>query len=169
MISEQKNEAAYLTGIRKIEVRPCEMPTPAPGEVLIKIAYVGVCGSDAHFFESCMRKGKPFGLPLILGHEASGTVAALGEGVRNLRLGDRVCIEPQLTCNTCAFCRSGHYNMCPDVQFPSVPPYDGMLRRYFCFPAYLCHKLPENVSLAEGAMIEPLAVGMSAAEKAETE
>lgn len=164
---ERKNMAAYLAGVRKIEVLECEAPKPRAGEVLIQIAYVGICGSDAHFFDSCIRKGKPFALPLILGHEASGTVVGLGEGVKTLKIGDRVCIEPQMTCGECEFCRSGHYNMCPDVEFPSVPPYDGMLRTYFRFPAYLCHKLPDNVSLQEGAMIEPLAVGMSAAEKAE--
>ncbi len=160
-----ENRAAFMTAVKKVEIKPCEMPVPAPGEVLLKMAYIGVCGSDAHFYESGERKGKAFDLPFILGHEASAVVEGVGEGVKNLKVGDRIVIEPQKTCGICEFCKSGHYNMCPDVIFPSTPPYDGMLREHFTFPASLCHKLPDNVSLLEGALIEPLAVGLSAAER----
>lgn len=159
------NCAAYMTAVQKIELRDCPMPEAAPGEVLLEMAYVGVCGSDAHFFESGQRKGKDFDLPFILGHEASAVVVAVGKGVENLVPGDRVVIEPQQTCGKCEFCKSGHYNMCPDVVFPSVPPYDGMLRRYMTFPAHLCYKVPSQVSLLESALVEPLAVGLSAAER----
>lgn len=164
-MNNRKNIAAYLTGVRKIEIRECEVPKVASGEVLIEMEYVGICGSDIHFFEECTRKGMPISLPLILGHEGSGTVVEIGENVTELAVGDRVCIEPQKTCNICKFCKSGHYNMCPHVQFPSVPPYDGMMRKYFAFPAHLCHKLPQSVTFEEGALIEPFAVGMSAAWK----
>ena len=160
-----KNSAAYMTAVQKISIRDCQMPKPGAGEVLLKMAYVGVCGSDAHFFETGKRKGEDIPLPFILGHEASAVVERVGAGVSQLRPGDRVVIEPQQTCGICEFCRSGHYNMCPDVAFPSVPPYDGMLRQYMTFPAYLCYKLPKNVTLLEGALIEPLAVGLSAAER----
>ena len=159
------NRAAYMTAIQKIELTSCPVQEVGPGKVLLEIAYVGVCGSDAHFFESGMRKGKYFELPFLLGHEASATVVSVGEGVENLAPGDRVVIEPQQTCGVCEFCKSGHYNMCPEVAFPSVPPYDGMLRNYMTFPAHLCYKLPEKVSLLEGALVEPLAVGLSAAER----
>lgn len=159
------NRAAYMTAVRKIQILDCPMPEPASDEVLLEIAYVGVCGSDVHFFESGERKGAPFALPFILGHEASAVVVSAGSGVRDLRPGDRVVIEPQKTCGVCEFCRGGHYNMCPDVVFPSVPPYDGMLRRYMTFPAHLCCKLPDHVSLLEGALAEPLAVGLSAADR----
>lgn len=159
------NSAAYMTAVQKIVVRDCQMPELSPGEVLLKMAYVGVCGSDAHFFETGKRKGENIPLPFILGHEASAVVEKIGEGVSHLKVGDRVVIEPQKTCGVCEFCRSGHYNMCPDVAFPSVPPYDGMLRQYMAFPAHLCYKLPEKVSMLEGALIEPLAVGLSAAER----
>lgn len=160
-----QNSAAYMTAVQKIEIRDCPMPTVADGEVLLEVAYVGVCGSDVHFFESGKRKDQDIPLPFILGHEASATVVSIGKGVSGLKPGDRVVIEPQKTCGICEFCRSGHYNMCPDVVFPSVPPNDGMLRRYFAFPAHLCYKLPDSVSLLEGALVEPLAVGLSAADR----
>lgn len=141
------------------------MPQAGEGEALLKVEYVGICGSDAHFFESGMRKGKAFDLPFILGHECAGTVVETGPHVKGLRPGDRVCFEPQITCGICVYCRSGHYNMCPDVHFPSVPPYDGMLRDYAALPAHLLYPLPDNVSTLEGALIEPLAVGLSAASR----
>lgn len=162
-----KNQAAVMTAVKKLEIKDYEIPTLSPEEVMLEMAYVGICGSDAHFFESGQRKGKDFQLPFILGHEASGTVIKVGNNVTNLTVGDRVAIEPQQTCEKCFYCKSGHYNMCPDVKFPSVPPYDGMLRKYFKFPAHLCFKLPDNVSLLEGSLIEPFAIGLSAAERGE--
>lgn len=159
------NRAAYMTAVKKIEFRQLPMPEAGPGEIVLHVEYVGICGSDAHFFESGERKGKPFALPFMLGHECAGTVVGIGQGVTSLREGDRVCFEPQITCGTCAYCRSGRYNLCPDVKFPSVPPYDGMLRDYAAIPAHLAYKLPENVSTMEGALIEPLAVGLAAVER----
>lgn len=161
------NRAAYMTAVRKMEIREIPAPEAGEGEIVLKIEYVGICGSDAHFFESGQRKGRDFALPFILGHECAGTVAQVGNGVRNFSVGDRVCFEPQITCGTCAFCRSGRYNLCPDVRFPSVPPYDGMLRDYAAIPAHLAYRLPEGVSTMEGALIEPLAVGLSAAARGE--
>lgn len=159
---EIRNRAAYMVTPGKMEIRELPMPQAQPGEVVLKIEYVGVCGSDAHFFESGMRKGKAFDLPFILGHECAGTVTQVGAGVQ---VGDRVCFEPQITCGVCPECRSGRYNLCKDVRFPSVPPYDGMLRDYAAIPAHLAFKLPDNVSSLEGALIEPLAVGLSAASR----
>lgn len=156
-----------MTAVKQMEIREIPMPVAATHEIVLKVEYVGVCGSDAHFFESGVRKEKPFALPFILGHECAGTVTQVGAGVKNLKVGDRVCFEPQITCGTCNYCRSGHYNMCPDVIFPSTPPYDGMLRDYVAIPAQNALLLPENVSTKEGALIEPLAVGLSAAEKGE--
>ena len=162
---EIRNRAAYMVTPGKMEIRELPMPQAQPGEVVLKIEYVGVCGSDAHFFESGMRKGKAFDLPFILGHECAGTVTQVGAGVQNVAVGDRVCFEPQITCGVCPECRSGRYNLCKDVRFPSVPPYDGMLRDYAAIPAHLAFKLPDNVSSLEGALIEPLAVGLSAASR----
>jgi L-iditol 2-dehydrogenase len=164
-----QNQAAMMTGVKRMQIVDIEMPVLKKGEILIKMEYVGVCGSDVHFFETGKRKGKEFQLPFILGHEGSGTVMEISEGVTNLAAGDRVAIEPQQTCGRCEYCKSGRYNLCADVAFPSVPPYDGMLRRYFAFPAHLCFKLPKNVSTLEGALIEPLAVGFQAAKRGDVE
>lgn len=163
----EQNRAAYMTEVKRLEIREIPMPEPGPDEIVLKVEYVGVCGSDAHFFETGVRKGKAFDLPFILGHECAGTVTQAGKNVGTIVPGDRVCFEPQITCGTCEYCRSGHYNMCPDVKFPSVPPYDGMLRNYVTIPAQSAYRLPENVSTREGALIEPLAVGISAATRGE--
>jgi L-iditol 2-dehydrogenase len=164
-----QNQAAIMTGIKQIQIIDFKMPVLKKGEILIKTEYVGVCGSDVHFLETGKRKGKEFQLPFILGHECSGTVMEIGEGVTNLVAGDRVAIEPQQTCGRCEYCKGGRYNLCADVAFPSVPPYDGMLRKYFAFPAHLCFRLPQNVSSLEGALIEPLAVGFQAAKRGDVE
>lgn len=164
---QKNNRAAYMTAVKQIDIRQIPMPTAGAGEIVLKAEYVGVCGSDAHFFESGQRKGKQFDLPFILGHECAGTVAQTGKDVTGVQVGDRVCFEPQITCGICSYCRSGRYNMCPEVRFPSVPPYDGMLRDYAAIPAHLAYRLPDHVSTMEGALIEPLAVGLSAAERGE--
>ncbi len=159
------NAAVFMTAVGNIEVQDIPLPEPGPGEILLKVEYVGICGSDAHFFASGERKGKPFDLPFIFGHECSGTVAATGAGVVRPAVGDRVTFEPQITCGSCAYCRSGRYNLCPDVVFPSTPPHNGMLRRYVVVPAHLVYPLPNSVDTLTGALIEPLAVGLSAAER----
>ena len=160
---EFHNQAAFMTSVKKLELKDIPMPRAGVGEIVVKMEYVGVCGSDVHFFESGVRKGVPFRLPFVLGHECTGSVFEVGEGVSGLGLGDRVTFEPQQTCGLCSYCREGRYNLCPDVIFPSVPPHDGMLRRFAPMRANLAYKLPDNVSSLEGAMIEPLAVGLSAA------
>ena len=109
---QQRNRAAYMISPKKIELRELPMPTAKPGEVILKVEYVGVCGSDVHFLETGVRKGKPFPLPFILGHECAGTVTEVGDGVKSIKVGERVCFEPQITCGKCVYCRSGHYNIC---------------------------------------------------------
>ena len=99
----------------------------------------------------------------MLGHEAGGTVVETGAGVTGLKAGDRVALEPGKTCGHCEFCRTGRYNLCPDVVFFATPPVDGVFQEYVAHEAGLCFKLPDNVSTMEGALIEPLAVGFHAA------
>ena len=103
---------------------------------------------------------------MILGHESSGTVVQLGEDVKNLKVGDRVAIEPGVPCGLCQFCLKGRYNLCPDIEFLATPPYDGSLRQYHCHKAAFCFKLPNHVSLEEGALLEPLAVAVHACRRA---
>ena len=98
--------------------------------------------------------------PMVLGHESAGTVVEVGASVKTLKVGDRVALEPGYPCRRCAECLGGHYNLCPDMVFAATPPYDGTLTGFWAAPADFCYKLPENVSLQEGALIEPLAVAV---------
>lgn len=156
-------KTAVMKAIGKIELEEREIPQLKEGEVLIKIGYVGICGSDVHYFETGAIGNFVVKPPFVLGHEAAGTVVALGEGVDSLKIGDRVAMEPGKTCGHCEFCRTGRYNLCPDVQFFATPPYDGVFQEYVAYDASMCFRLPDNVSLMEGALIEPLAVGFHAA------
>ena len=99
----------------------------------------------------------------MLGHEPGGTVVEVGKNVTHLKAGDRVALEPGKTCGHCEFCKTGRYNLCPDVVFFATPPVDGVFQEYVAHEADLCFKLPDNVSTLEGALIEPLAVGFHAA------
>ena len=101
-------------------------------------------------------------IPYVLGHECAGTVVEVGENVKNLAVGDRVCCEPGVPCGHCEQCRSGHYNLCPDVVFWATPPVQGCYMRYVPFRADFCFRLPENVSTRAGALAEPFAIAAGA-------
>jgi L-iditol 2-dehydrogenase len=161
MSNEMK--VAVMEGIGKIGYTTRAIPNPNDNEVLVKIQYVGVCGSDLHYYETGRIGSYIVEPPFVLGHEASGIVTKLGKDVTNLKVGDRVALEPGATCGECEFCKTGRYNLCPDVVFFATPPIDGVLQEYATHPASLCFKLPENVSTMNGALIEPLAVGFHAA------
>jgi L-iditol 2-dehydrogenase len=104
--------------------------------------------------------------PIVLGHESSGEIAALGPGVTGLSVGTRVALEPGVPCRVCQQCRTGRYNLCPAVAFHATPPFDGTLAEYVVHAADYCFALPDNVSLEEGALIEPLSVGVHACDRA---
>ncbi len=146
-----------------MELQACEMPEPKAGEIVIKVHYVGICGSDMHFFKAGRIGKKVIDRPFVLGHECAGIVTAVGAGVTGFAVGDRVVPEPGTPCGECAMCKAGYYNLCPDMKFMASPPNDGCLRRYMAYPARMVFKLPDEVSLLHGAMIEPLAVGLHAA------
>ena len=164
-----KMKVAVMNGIGQMGYTEREIPTPKDDEVLVKLEYVGICGSDMHYYETGAIGSYVVKPPFVLGHEPGGTVVEVGKNVKHLKAGDRVALEPGRTCGKCAFCRSGKYNLCPDVHFmaAAMPPTDGALREYMAYPEKWCFKLPDNVSTLEGAMIEPLAVGMHAAVRGE--
>ena len=155
--------AAIMTDIRRMEFTQRPIPTPKPDEVLVKLEYVGICGSDVHYYEAGRIGNFIVKPPFVLGHEASGRVVEVGTDVRHLKVGDRICMEPGKTCGKCEWCRKGLYNLCPDVRFFATPPIDGVFQEYVAHDADLCFKLPDHVSALEGALIEPLAVGFHAA------
>jgi len=161
-------KAAYLHGAGDLRLR--EEPIPSisrPDEVLVRVAAVGVCGSDCHYYQ----RGRigPFVVeqPLILGHECSGVVVEVGEAVQHLKPGDEVAVEPGIPCRRCRRCREGRYNICErEVRFMGTPPWQGAFREYLTWPADFLFKLPAGVGLEDGAMVEPLAVGVHACRRA---
>jgi len=158
-----KNTAAFLTAIEKIEFRDVEVPSVKENEVLVKMEAVGVCGSDVHYYSHGRIGDFVVEFPFILGHECAGTIVETGSGVTDLKVGDRVALEPGVPCGHCEFCMTGRYNLCPDVKFFATPPYHGCLMNYVSHPAQFAFKLPDNVSSVEGALVEPLAIGINAA------
>jgi len=156
-------KVAVMEGIGKMEYTERPIPTPKEDEVLVKLEYVGICGSDMHYYETGAIGDYVVKPPFVLGHEPGGTVVEVGSNVKHLKVGDRVALESGKTCGHCEFCRQGKYNLCPDVVFFATPPVDGVFQEYAAHEAALCFKLPDNVSTLEGALIEPLAVGFHAA------
>lgn len=155
-----------LYGPHDLRMHDEPVPEPSAGEVLIQIKSVGICASDLHYYRDGRIGTAVVTEPLVIGHEASGVVAGLGEGVTDLAIGDRVSIEPAKPCMECEFCRSGHYNVCPGIPFMGTPPTDGALRDYVAWPARLAVKVPDSLSFDEIAMLEPLAIGVYAVELA---
>lgn len=154
---------AVMQEIGKIQMEKRKIPEVKSNEVLVKLEYVGICGSDLHYYETGAIGDFVVKTPFVLGHEPSGRVVEIGDQVKNLKLGDRVALEPGKTCGECEYCKSGRYNLCPDVIFFATPPIDGVFQEYVAHEEKLCFKLPDNVSTMEGALIEPLAVGFHAA------
>ncbi|NCB93435.1 MAG: NAD(P)-dependent alcohol dehydrogenase [Clostridia bacterium] len=156
-------KVAVMNGIGKMGFEERPIPQPKEDEVLVKLEYVGICGSDMHYYETGAIGDYVVEPPFVLGHEPGGVVVEVGEKVKHLKKGDRVALEPGKTCGQCEFCKTGRYNLCPDVVFFATPPVDGVFQEYVAHEAGLCFKLPDNVSTMEGALIEPLAVGFHAA------
>ncbi|KJK75140.1 D-xylulose reductase [Metarhizium anisopliae BRIP 53293] len=140
-----------------------QRPVPkisTPHEVLIAVNYTGICGSDIHYWEHGRIGHFKVKDPMVLGHESSGTVIRVGSAVKSLAAGDKVAIEPGYPCRRCDECLAGRYNLCPDIIFAATPPNDGTLAVFWVAPCDFCYKLPDHVSLQEGAIIEPLAVAV---------
>ncbi|KAJ6084922.1 hypothetical protein N7499_004551 [Penicillium canescens] len=161
----------YGPGDARFEDRP--MPTiDDPLDVIIRIEYVGVCGSDVHFWlHGGVKNHVSHTSPLVMGHEASGTVHAIGPSVKNLQPGDAVAIEPGFGCRICSKCKAGKYNLCPEMKFAANPPYThGTLSKFFKVPADCCYKISGSfdsefgnaggIGLDEAVLIEPMAVAV---------
>ncbi|XP_070542963.1 sorbitol dehydrogenase-like [Ptychodera flava] len=165
-MAEKKNFAAVLREKGDLRLEETDIPSPSQNEVMIAMDSVGICGSDVHYWTHGEIGDFIVKAPMILGHESSGIVTALGEGVKNLKIGDRVAIEPGVPCRMCEFCKGGRYNLCPDIVFCATPPVHGSLATYYCHAADFCYKLPDHVTLEEGALLEPLSVGVHACRRA---
>ncbi|THZ87201.1 sorbitol dehydrogenase [Aureobasidium pullulans] len=166
MAGQNSNLSCLLYGPHEAKFEDREVPgIRDPHDVIIRIAYVGVCGSDVHFWHH-----GGVGLkvsqdnPLTMGHEASGTIHSIGSSVKTLKIGDKVCIEPGLPCTRCKSCKSGRYNLCPDMAFAASPgpgpATHGCLCKYYRLTESFVYRLPSHVSLEEGVLVEPLAVAV---------
>lgn len=154
----------HRAGELSVEQRP--LPVPGPDEVLVEVGAVGVCGSDAHYFQHGRIGGFVVREPLVLGHESAGRIVATGPRVPGGRIGQRVSVEPGVPCRRCHECRHGRYNLCPDVRFFGTPPVDGAFCQYVTVPADFAHPVPDSMSDEAAALIEPLSVGVWAARRA---
>jgi L-iditol 2-dehydrogenase len=148
----------------RVEQRP--MPPLERAQVLVRIASVGVCGSDLHWYHDGRIGDTRVEAPLVLGHEASGRIVAVGPDVSTDRLGQRVALEPGIPCRTCAECLAGRYNLCASVRFFATPPIDGAFAEYVVIDETFAHPVPDTLSDDEAALIEPLSVAVWAARKA---
>lgn len=159
--------ALVLERQHELALRDIDLPLDVgPGLLKIAIHTVGVCGSDVHYYTHGRIGPYVVNAPMVLGHEASGTVVEVGAGVTGFRVGDRVCMEPGIPDLSSRSAKLGQYNVDPAVRFWATPPVHGVLTPFVVHPAAFTFKLPDNVSFAEGAMVEPFAIGMQAASRA---
>ena len=160
-------KALVLEKVNELRLRDIDIPeTLGPHDVRIALRTVGICGSDVHYYTHGAIGQFVVREPMVLGHEASGVVVEVGAEVKHLKVGDRVCMEPGIPDPNSKATLLGMYNLDPAVRFWATPPVHGVLRPTVVHPAAFTFKLPDNVSFAEGAMVEPVAVGMHAATKA---
>ncbi|TBL77663.1 NAD(P)-dependent alcohol dehydrogenase [Paenibacillus thalictri] len=166
-MSNKMMRAAVMDRPLSIAVQSVEIPRPKPDEALVRVRCIGVCGSDLHYYERGRIGRYVVTKPIILGHELAGDVVEVGSEVANVAAGDRVAVEPGVTCGRCAYCKSGRYNLCPDVVFMATPPVDGAWAEYITIRSDFLFKLPDTVSYEEGALLEPLSVGIHAMKRAQ--
>lgn len=160
-------KASFLKKQGEIAVETIPVPEVAADEVLIEVTAVGVCGSDVHYYAHGKIGPYVVHKPMILGHELSGVITAVGSNVDPGRIGKRVAVEPQRPCGKCFQCNAGRYNLCPDIEFYATPPIDGAFCEYVTIQSKFAFDIPDNVSMEAAALIEPLSVGIWACQRAE--
>lgn len=161
-----QNRGWFLESVRNLKLREMPMPEPKEGQVLIKMGANGICGSDIHFYADGKLGHKVVTDPYVPGHEASGTIAGVGKGCKNVKEGDRVALEPGTPCYRCELCKESRYNMCRSMHFLSSPPVNGTFCEYVVLPYDLVFKLPDSLSLEVASLAEPAAVGIHAVKMA---
>ncbi len=161
------NRAAVLHGVTDLRIEARDVPVPGPREVLIEIRAVGVCGSDVHYYDHGRIGPYVVREPMVLGHESAGVVVDSGPEATRHPVGSRVALEPGIPCGRCLQCRSGRYNLCPDVKFFATPPIDGAFASYVRIHEDFAFPVPGTMSFDAAALIEPLSVGVWACRKAQ--
>ncbi|MBC7335058.1 MAG: alcohol dehydrogenase catalytic domain-containing protein, partial [Clostridia bacterium] len=159
-------KALVLTAYKQLEIQDVPTPEPGAGEILVRVRACGICGSDVHGFDGSTGRRRP---PIIMGHEASGVVAKIGDGVSRFRPGDRVTFDSTIYCGRCEFCRQGRINLCENrrVLGVSCAEYrqDGAFAEYVVVPEHIAYRLPDSVSFEQAALIEPLSVALHAVDR----
>lgn len=156
-------KALLLSEYKHLQFTDQPTPTPGPGEVLVEVAACGICGSDVHGYDGSSGRRIP---PIVMGHEAAGTISALGSGVTRFSAGDRVTFDSTVYCGRCEFCARGEANLCEDRQVVGVSCGEyrraGAFAEYVTVPEHILYKLPEGLSFPEAAMLEAVAVALHA-------
>ncbi len=164
-------KAAFLTGLRQMEIRETpEPPLKGPREVLVRIDAVGVCGSDVHYYSKGRIGSALVKFPFIMGHECAGTVREVGAEVRRLQPGQRVAIDPLVSCGQCDQCRAGRAHTCRNQRFLGLPGQsEGALAEYLVLPEECCYPIPVGMTFEEAVLVEPLSIGVYAQRMSQVE
>ncbi|EPQ32209.1 uncharacterized protein PFL1_00406 [Pseudozyma flocculosa PF-1] len=157
------NTSFVLQEIEKVSFEDRPIVAPARGQVQVNIRQTGLCASDCHYLHHGRIGDFVVRKPMVLGHESSGIVTAVGEGVDTHKVGDRVALEPGVPCRSCPICLNGDYNHCPKLEFAATPPYDGTLCTYYNIHSTFAHKVPDTMTLEEASLMEPLSVAVYSA------
>ncbi|KAF9266505.1 putative sorbitol dehydrogenase [Marasmius fiardii PR-910] len=160
------NIALWVTKDHQIYQEEIPYPSCGPDDCIVHVRATGICGSEIHFWKSGRIGDCKVEHDLILGHESAGEILDIGANVKGFKKGDRVSIEPGVSCWECKHCIGGRYNLCPTVQFSGTPPSHGTMARYISHPARFLHKIPTTMTYAQGALIEPLSVAAGAVSRA---
>ncbi|MGB3482101.1 MAG: NAD(P)-dependent alcohol dehydrogenase [Mycobacterium sp.] len=166
MSTAETMRASVMTGVGSLVIEERPVPSPGPNQVLVEVAAVGVCGSDVHYYRHGRIGDFIVEDPMILGHELSGKIAAVGDGVDPGRVGQRVAVEPQHPCRRCKQCKAGRYNLCPEMKFYATPPIDGAFCKYVTIDDDMAYPVPDSMSDDAAALLEPLSVAVAAMRKA---
>ncbi|KAK4508440.1 hypothetical protein PRZ48_002178 [Zasmidium cellare] len=163
MVAEEidRNPSFVLRAVKDVAFEDRPIPKLRDQyDVRVQIEQTGICGSDVHYWQRGRIGDFVLTSPIVLGHESSGTVVETGSAVKNVKVGDRVAIEPGVPCRHCDHCRSGAYNLCADTIFAATPPWDGTLSKYYIVASDYVYPIPDHMSMEEGALVEPTAVGV---------
>ncbi|KAK7976664.1 hypothetical protein PG989_015127 [Apiospora arundinis] len=158
----ETNPALVLQAVKNLafEHRPVPKLRDAQHDVRVRVEQTGICGSDVHYWQRGRIGDFVLTSPIVLGHESAGTVVEVGTRVTNVKVGDRVAIEPGVPCRRCDYCRSGRYNLCGDTVFAATPPWDGTLQKYYIVAGDYTYPIPDHMSMEDGALVEPVAVAV---------
>jgi L-iditol 2-dehydrogenase len=160
------NRAAVMTELEKIVIEERPEPDPGPQEAVVRVEAVGVCGSDTAYYKVGRIGDYIVDGPIVLGHEVAGQVVQVGSDVTNVQVGDRVAVEPGTPCRDCHQCMTGRYHLCPDLVFLATPPYDGALIEKMTIDARNLFPIPDQMTYEQGALLEPLSVGIWGCQRA---